>query len=66
MSYKEKIITDRLVLRKLKKEDAEAMFRNWCSDPEMTKYISWTAHKNVEVTKSLVNLYCKIYYHFKR
>ena len=61
MSYKEKIITDRLVLRKLKKEDAEAMFRNWCSDPEMTKYISWTAHKNVEVTKSLVNLWVEEY-----
>ena len=35
---KEKIITNRLILRKLRREDAESMFKNWDSDPEVAKY----------------------------
>jgi len=54
-SRKNKLITDRLVLRKLKREDAEPMFRNWGSDPEVAKYTLWVAHENVEVTKRLVD-----------
>ena len=52
---KEKLITEHLILRKLKKEDAEPMFRNWDSDPEVAKYTLWVAHENVEVTKKLVD-----------
>ena len=52
---KNKLITERLVLRKLKKDDAEAMFKNWDSDPEVAKYTLWVAHENVEVTKKLVD-----------
>lgn len=52
---KETLITDRLVLRKLRKDDAEAMFRNWDSDPEVAKYTLWVAHENVDVTKKLVD-----------
>ena len=33
------LVTDNCVLRKVKKEDAEPMFRNWASDPEVTKYL---------------------------
>ena len=32
------IETPRLILRKAKIEDAEAMFRNWANDPEVTKF----------------------------
>ena len=53
----ETITTNRLVLRKLKKEDAEAMFNNWDNDPEVAKYTLWTAHKNVEETKKLINMW---------
>lgn len=52
---KEILITDRLVLRKLKKEDAESMFKNWTNDPEVAKYTLWVAHENVEITKKLVD-----------
>ena len=52
---KEKLITDRLILRRLKKEDAEPMFKNWDSDPDVAKYTLWVAHEDVEVTKKLVN-----------
>ena len=33
------------------------MFRNWDSDPEVAKYTFWIAHKNVEETKKLVNVW---------
>lgn len=32
------IETERLILRAFRAEDAEAMFRNWASDPEVTKF----------------------------
>ena len=32
--------TERLVLRRFVTEDAEAMFRNWASEPEVTKYLT--------------------------
>lgn len=48
------IETNRLILRKAQLEDAEAMFRNWSNDPEVTKYLTWPVHGNVEVTKTLL------------
>ena len=47
------IETKRLFLRKAQLEDAEAMFRNWSNDPEVTKYLTWPVHGNVEVTKTM-------------
>ena len=52
---KDKLITKRLILRKLKREDAEPMFRNWANDPEVTKYMTWNSHENIEVTKTIIN-----------
>ncbi len=34
------IETERLVLRRFSIDDAEAMYRNWASDPEVTKYLN--------------------------
>ena len=51
------IETERLLLRKIKETDAEPMFRNWASDPEVTKYMTWNAHENIEVTKTIVNFW---------
>ena len=30
------------------------MFRNWASDPEVTKFLTWPPHENVEVTQNLL------------
>lgn len=46
-----KIETQRLLLRPFTPEDADAMFRNWASDPEVTKYLTWPAHADVEISK---------------
>ncbi len=51
INRKDRLITDRLFLRRLRKDDAEPMFRNWDSDPEVAKYTLWITHENVETTK---------------
>lgn len=43
--------TERLTLRPFRESDARAMFENWAGDPEVTKYLTWTPHKNVEETR---------------
>ena len=51
------IETERLILRKLSTSDAEAMYKNWVSDPEVTKYLTWPPHESVEATESLISLW---------
>lgn len=43
--------TERLILRPFSPMDAEAMFRNWASDPEVTKYLTWPTHKDAQATR---------------
>ena len=49
------IETKRLLLRQFVVEDAEAMFRNWTSDPEVTKYLTWPPHASVDVSRAVLN-----------
>ena len=42
------IETKRLLLRKFVIEDAGAMFRNWASDKEVTKFLTWSAYTSSE------------------
>ena len=49
------LVTDKCILRKIKKEDAEPMFRNWASDPEVTKYLTWPSHESIEITNKVIN-----------
>lgn len=53
--------TERLVLRPFRYEDAEDMFKNWASDPEVTQFLTWPAHTDVEVTKSVLDSWIKMY-----
>ena len=46
--------TNRLVLRKFVIEDAKAMFQNWASDSEVTKYLTWPAHDSVDVSRKVL------------
>ncbi len=47
------IKADRLILRSLRLEDAEAMFE-YASDPEVVHFTSWEVHKNVEDSKKFI------------
>ena len=53
--------TERLVLRPFEVTDANSMFDTWASDPEVTKYVTWDAHKDVNVSKQIVNLWVSQY-----
>ena len=53
--------TSRLILRRACAEDAEPMFRNWASDPEVTKYLTWPPHENMNVTRSIVSSWVESY-----
>ncbi|MBR4759270.1 MAG: GNAT family N-acetyltransferase [Lachnospiraceae bacterium] len=53
--------TDRLILRRVKELDAEAMFRNWASDPEVTKFLTWPTHGSVEITKQVIASWLPLY-----
>ena len=48
------IETPRLILRQARLEDADAMFRNWANDREVTKFLTWPTHGKVEVTERLL------------
>ena len=51
----QKIEAPRLLLRRFTIEDAQPMFDNWASDPEVTKFLTWPAHGSVEVSQWVVN-----------
>ena len=44
----------RLILRRLSEKDAHMMFRNWAGDPQVTRYLSWTAHENLTQTQEVL------------
>ena len=49
------IETHRLILRPCRIEDAEDMYANWASDPEVTRFLTWPTHKSVDVTRWVLN-----------
>lgn len=51
----QRLETDRLILRRFVIEDAAAMYQNWASDDEVTKYLTWPTHANLEVSQSVIN-----------
>ena len=55
------IETPRLILRKAITEDAQAMFRNWASDPEVTKYLTWPTHDHIDITQWVLNSWVEEY-----
>lgn len=48
------IETQRLILRPFTERDIEPAFRNWCSDGEVTKYLTWPTHRDASVTAMVV------------
>ena len=56
-----KLETERLILRQFTINDAECIFKNWANDDEVTKYLSWPAHKNINETISIREKWMKEY-----
>lgn len=53
------LYTERLLLRKIRMEDDRDMFEQWASDPRVTKYLTWSAHQNIEDTRRIIALWLK-------
>jgi [ribosomal protein S5]-alanine N-acetyltransferase len=54
LNVPEKIETERLLLRRLRYEDAEEIFYTYASKSEATKYMAWPTHKYIEDTRSFL------------
>lgn len=54
-----KFETQRLILRPPISGDAAPMFHNWASDPEVTKYLTWPAHKSPDVSSRVLADWCE-------
>jgi len=61
MKPPERIETARLVLRKPRMEDAPDIFTGYAQDPEVTRYMTWLSHKNVEETYQILERMLKFW-----
>lgn len=61
MKPPEQFETERLILRKPRMDDAPAIFSAYAQDPEVTRYMTWRPHKNVEETYRICELMLKLW-----
>ena len=57
----QEIVTERLLLRRLLPQDAEMMYENWASDPEVTRFLRWEPHRNALQTVGLLAAWATLY-----
>ncbi len=55
------IETNRLLLRPFEEGDAPAILRNWASDPEVTRYLSWQAFEEIAAAEALLRRWLEAY-----
>lgn len=55
------IETERLILRKFKLTDVDDMYKNWANDDEVTKFLTWPTHKDLEISRRVVETWVKDY-----
>ena len=55
------IETPRLILRRAVREDAQPMFRNWASDPEVTKFLTWPTYEKGDTAYQILDLWVSEY-----
>lgn len=55
------IRTQRLLLRRLREDDAQAMFDTWANDEEVCRYMSWRPHGDVDETRGILAEWVKSY-----
>ena len=57
----QQIETERLILRRVKKDDAYQAYENWCHSNVVDRYVLWKMHESVDVTLSLYDAWIKEY-----
>ena len=53
--------TNKFILRPFTLSDTDDMYYNWACDKEVTKYLTWTEHCNINKTNMVVTLWEKSY-----
>jgi RimJ/RimL family protein N-acetyltransferase len=61
MKPPEKFETERLILRKPRMDDAPEIFTSYAQDLEVTRYMTWTPHKNIEETYDILQTMLKLW-----
>lgn len=56
MDYPQIIRTERLVLRRPRLDDAPAVFEEYASDPDVTRYMIWPTHTSVQDAQQFLPL----------
>lgn len=51
----ERIETDRLLIQRLRYEDADEIFYVYASKPEATRFVSWPTHQRVDDTRQFLS-----------
>jgi len=49
--------TNRLILRRVTRDDAEVAFKNWTNDIKTTRYVTWKPHGTVGNTRKLFEMW---------
>lgn len=57
----QRLETPRLILRRFSVEDAGAMYENWASDEDVTRYLTWPKHASVSVTQAVLREWVQSY-----
>ena len=55
------IESKRLLLRPWEIDDAPILFNGWANNEEITKYLTWNPHQNIETTRFIINKRLKEY-----
>lgn len=55
------IETPRLLLRRARLEDAQPMFRNWASDPQVTKFLTWETYSSADEALGRIGIWMENY-----
>lgn len=55
------IETERLLLRRFVIEDALPMFKTWANDIDVTTYLTWQPHGNIEATTDILKTWIREY-----
>jgi RimJ/RimL family protein N-acetyltransferase len=50
----ERIETERLILRRPRREDAEPIFARYAADADVTRFLSWPRHESAEATRAFL------------
>ncbi|MDR2505891.1 MAG: GNAT family N-acetyltransferase [Oscillospiraceae bacterium] len=59
----ETIETQRLIMRRFTQADAEEMFLTWARDANVTRYMAWLPHPDIEETRRVIAIWEDAYNH---